>query len=184
MINENKIREVCTSDPDRGFRMLVDSFQEPIYWHIRRLVVSHEDAEDIIQEAFVLYWGNRVNFNSLLAVKAYLFSIVRNKVMAQIRDVANRKRILDRIEREEGETGDHLLITAEICGEVQRAVRELPPQTRRVIELSMEDMTVERIAEVMQISPNTVKTLKKAGYQALREKLKHLRVLLPFLFMG
>ena len=91
---------------------------------------------------------------------------------------------MDRIEREEGETGDHLLITAEICGEVQRAVRELPPQTRRVIELSMEDMTVERIAEVMQISPNTVKTLKKSGYQALREKLKHLRVLLPFLFMG
>ena len=54
MINENKIREVCASDPDRGFRMLVDSFQEPIYWHIRRLVVSHEDAEDIIQEAFIL----------------------------------------------------------------------------------------------------------------------------------
>ena len=46
MINENKIREVCASDPDRGFRMLVDSFQEPIYWHIRRLVVSHEDRSE------------------------------------------------------------------------------------------------------------------------------------------
>ena len=53
MINENKIRETCASNPEKGFRMLVDSFQEPIYWHIRRLVVSHEDAEDIIQEVFI-----------------------------------------------------------------------------------------------------------------------------------
>ena len=172
----------------RGNRVAFKELHEELYgrmfYYVYKMLHDKEQSEDIIQEAFVLYWGNRVNFNSLLAVKAYLFSIVRNKVMAQIRDVANRKRILDRIEREEDETGDHLLITAEICGEVQRAVRELPPQTRRVIELSMEDMTVERIAEVMQISPNTVKTLKKAGYQALREKLKHLRVLLPFLFMG
>ena len=158
----------------RGNRVAFKELHEELYgrmfYYVYKMLHDKEQSEDIIQEAFVLYWGNRVNFNSLLAVKAYLFSIVRNKVMAQI--------------REEGETGDHLLITAEICGGVQRAVRELPPQTRRVIELSMEDMTVERIAEVMQISPNTVKTLKKAGYQALREKLKHLRVLLPFLFMG
>lgn len=45
-------------------------------------------------------------------------------------------------------------------------------------------MTVEKIAETMQVSPNTVKTLKKAGYQVLREKLKHLRTLIPFLFIG
>lgn len=102
--------------------------------------------------------------------------------MVQIRNVANRKRILDSMECEECEMDDHLLIAAEICGEVQRAVQGLPTQTRRVIELSMEDMTVEKIAEMMQISPNSVKTLKKAGYRILREKLKHLRVLLPFLF--
>ncbi|MEI3421746.1 MAG: sigma factor [Butyricimonas faecihominis] len=80
-----------------------------MFYYVYKMLHDKEQSEDIIQEAFVLYWGNRVNFNSLLAVKAYLFSIVRNKVMAQIRDVANRKRILDRIEREEGETGDHLV---------------------------------------------------------------------------
>ena len=48
MINEDKIREVWASDPERGFKLLIDFFQQPIYWHIRRLVVSHEDAEDIL----------------------------------------------------------------------------------------------------------------------------------------
>ena len=104
--------------------------------------------------------------------------------MVQLRDEAIHKRILEAMEWDEYEVEDHLLVSAEICGEVQQAVKGLPAQTRRVIELSMEDMTVEKIAVAMQISPNTVKTLKKAGYQVLREKLKHLRVLLPFLFVG
>ena len=49
MINEDKIREVWASNPERGFKLLIDFFQQPIYWHIRRLVVSHEDAEDILK---------------------------------------------------------------------------------------------------------------------------------------
>lgn len=53
MINEDKIREVWASNPERGFKLLIDFFQQPIYWHIRRLVVSHEDAEDILQEVFI-----------------------------------------------------------------------------------------------------------------------------------
>ena len=53
MINENKIREACSSDRERGFKMLMNSFQVPIYNYIRRMVVSHEDAEDVLQEVFI-----------------------------------------------------------------------------------------------------------------------------------
>ena len=53
MINEDKIRKACSSDRERGFGLLVDSFQEPIYNYIRRMVVSHEDAEDVLQEVFI-----------------------------------------------------------------------------------------------------------------------------------
>lgn len=166
------------------FKELHEELYQRMFYYVYKMLHDKEQAEDIIQEAFVLYWGNRVNFNNLLAVKTYLFTVVRNKVMVQIRDEVIHKRILEAMEWEECETEDHLLVTAEICGEVQRAVKGLPAQTRRVIELSMEDMTVEKIAVAMQISPNTVKTLKKVGYQALREKLKHLRGLLPFLFIG
>ncbi len=183
MLDNLHIERVAKGDRV-AFKKLHEELYQRIFYYVYKMLHDKEQSEDIIQEAFVLYWGNRADFNNLLAVKTYLFSIVKNKVMVQVRNVANRKRILDSMEWEESETDDHLLIAAEICGEVQRAVRELPSQTRRVIELSMEDMTVEKIAETMQISSNTVKTLKKAGYKVLREKLKHLRVLLPFLFMG
>lgn len=55
MINEDKIRKACSSDRERGFRLLVDSFQEPIYNYIRRMVVSHEDAEDVLQKSSFVY---------------------------------------------------------------------------------------------------------------------------------
>lgn len=183
MLDNSYIEQVAKGDRV-AFKKLHEELYQRVFYYVYKILGDKETAEDIIQEAFILFWEHRENFNNLLAVKTYLYAVVRNKVMALMRDVSNRRRILEGIEWDICETEDYLLISAEICGEVQRVVRQLPAQTRRVIELSMENMTVEKIAEIMQISPNTVKTLKKAGYQVLREKLKHLRVLLPFLFMG
>ena len=70
MINEDKIRKACSSDRERGFRLLVDSFQEPIYNYIRRMVVSHEDAEDVQEELMSkLKASDYVDYEDELAVK-------------------------------------------------------------------------------------------------------------------
>ena len=65
MINEDKIRKACSSDRERGFRLLVDSFQEPIYNYIRRMVVSHEDAEDVLQEVFIRVFRHLDQFRKI-----------------------------------------------------------------------------------------------------------------------
>lgn len=183
MLDNSHIERVSKGDRV-AFKELHEELYQRMFYYVYKILRDKEQAEDIIQDTFVLFWGNRSNFDNLLAVKTYLYTVVKNKMLALIRDTANRKRILESIEWEESTTEDNILISAEICGQVQQAIRELPAQTRRVIELSMQEMTVEKIAEEMQISPNTVKTLKKVGYQALREKLKHLRMVLFFLSMG
>ena len=66
-----------------------------MFYYVYKMLHDKEQTEDVIQEAFVLYWKNRVNFNNLLAVKTYLFTVVRNKVMVQLRDEAIHKRILE-----------------------------------------------------------------------------------------
>lgn len=183
MLDNSHIERVAKGDRV-AFKKLHEELYQRMFYYVYKILHDKEQAEDIIRDTFVLFWGNRSNFNNLLAVKTYLYTVVKNKVLALIRDTANRKRILESIEWEESTTEDNILISAEICGQVQQAIRELPTQTRRVIELSMQEMTVEKIAEEMQISPNTVKTLKKVGYQALRVKLKHLRMVLFFLSVG
>ena len=82
MINENKIREACASNRERGFKMLMDSFQVPIYNYIRRLVVSHEDAEDVLQEVFIRCSGISISFAKKVHCQPGFTGLPRMRVYA------------------------------------------------------------------------------------------------------
>ena len=79
MINENKIREACASNRERGFKMLMDSFQVPIYNYIRRLVVSHEDAEDVLQEVFIRIFRHIDQFREESSLSTWIYRIATNE---------------------------------------------------------------------------------------------------------
>ena len=79
MINENKIREACASNRERGFKMLMDSFQVPIYNYIRRLVVSHEDAEDVLQEVFIRVFRHIDQFREESSLSTWIYQIATNE---------------------------------------------------------------------------------------------------------
>ena len=66
MINENKIRQIYKSNREQGFQLLVECFQEPIYYYIRRLVVLHEDAEDVLQEVFIQVYRHWEQFQEAI----------------------------------------------------------------------------------------------------------------------
>ena len=53
MVNEQKILQIYSDDPQRGFKLLMDCYQEPVYYYVRRQLVSHDDAEDVTQEVFI-----------------------------------------------------------------------------------------------------------------------------------
>lgn len=52
-VHDKEIVYALKHSPEQGFRLLMAAYKEPIYWHIRRLVVSHADAQDVAQETFV-----------------------------------------------------------------------------------------------------------------------------------
>ena len=51
--NDKELIELFKQNKEKGLQAIMSQYQEPIYWHIRRLVVSHEDAEDVFQEVFI-----------------------------------------------------------------------------------------------------------------------------------
>ena len=81
MINEDKIREACASDKEYGFKLLMENFQQPIYWHIRRLVVSHEDAEDILQEVFIRVFRHLDRFREESSLGTWMYRIATNECL-------------------------------------------------------------------------------------------------------
>ena len=167
-----------------AFRVLHDRLSEQLYYYAYKRTGNQAASEDLLQEAFIIYWEHRANFSSLIAVKAYLFTTLRYLISNYTKVQANRQRIVGNLEFDEVVTEEHLLISAEVGALVRRAISELPPHIEKVIELSISDYTVEMIAKELNMSPNTVKALKKSGYKLLREKLGHLRPFLLFLFVS
>lgn len=65
MVNDKEIIQAMQQNAEKGFRLLMISYKEPVYWHIRRLVVSHDDAQDAAQETFVRIFRNFSQYNEV-----------------------------------------------------------------------------------------------------------------------
>lgn len=61
-----------------GFRMLVNNYSQPLYWHVRRLVVSHDDAQDVLQETFLKVYKSLSTLREIASLKAWLYRIATN----------------------------------------------------------------------------------------------------------
>jgi RNA polymerase sigma-70 factor (family 1) len=165
----------------QSFGKLYDEMAPRMLYYAFKMTQDKQASEDIIHETFVYYWENRDKLDSVLDIKSYLFSILRNLLRNHVRLESNRKRILDNMEPPEDDAEDYMMLSAEISGQIRHVINQLPAQTRTVIELSMAGMSVGQISGELNISQNTVKTLKKRGYRFLREHLGHLRLLIYFL---
>ena len=79
MIHDDIIRETCRTNLEQGFRLLVEKFKSPMYWHIRRMVVSHEDAEDVLQETFIKVFRYLDDFRYECSFSTWLYRIATNE---------------------------------------------------------------------------------------------------------
>jgi RNA polymerase sigma-70 factor (ECF subfamily) len=158
------------------FGELFASWSAPMYYYAMKITGDQDLSKDVIQESFIAFWNKRASFDNTVSVKAFLYATIKYQVCKHSRDASIHKRLLAGLPAEAGET-DNLIIVAEVNRQVREAVAGLPGQTRGVIERSMNGMKTGEIARDMDISINTVKTLKKNGYKTLRARLGHLQFL-------
>lgn len=138
-----------------------------------RYVKDKSAVEDFTQEVFLSLWDKRQDFDHINAVKAYLYTSVRNKCLNQLKhQVVVQKSELALISELENEQlySSHIieeetfnLLTIEIC--------DLPTASREIMILALNGLTNPEIAEELNISINTVKTQKKIAYSKLKNKL-------------
>ncbi|MCT4603513.1 MAG: sigma-70 family RNA polymerase sigma factor [Marinifilum sp.] len=134
-----------------------------------KMIPEDDVVNDAVQEVFVELWRRREQFTTLIKTKAYLYTSVRNKILTHIsskRTVSIETAIYDEVEVNNYITAEetHLII--------QQAVKKLPLQSRKIIDLNLAGYGNQEIANELGISINTVKTLKKSGYAKLRISLK------------
>ena len=152
-----------------AFDRLVGAYLRPLYWHARRLVVVHEDAEDVVQKTFVRAYDGSDEMG------AWLYRIATNTALTLLRrrktglfaslDEVSRT-LAGRVAEECGEDADQMQVR------FQQAVLELPLKQRLVFNLRYYDgMSYRQIARVLGQREQTLKVNYHYAVQKLKEKL-------------
>jgi RNA polymerase sigma-70 factor, ECF subfamily len=156
---------------DKGFLQLMDAYKEPIYWHIRRLVVSHEDAEDILQETFIQVYRFAASFRGESKLFTWLYRIATNECTTHFRKNKMRLNHTNHIDGNlPGERSETDLEKGDvILHKFQQAIQQLPEKQKIVFNLRYYDeMSYEDIGQILNSSVNTLKT----NYHYASEKIK------------
>lgn len=155
---------------DEGFMELMRLYSEPLYWHIRRMVVVHEDAQDVLQEAFVNVHRYIEGFKGESSLKTWLYRVATNEALRHC-----TKRKLDTQSYDEHSALTNLFeaekgVDFESAeAKLQSAILALTTKQRLVFNLRYyEDMSYEDIAAVTESSVATLKT----NYHYAQRKIK------------
>jgi RNA polymerase sigma-70 factor (ECF subfamily) len=173
---DSDIFDLLKKDINKGFRLVVERYSSKLYWHIRRLVILHEDADDALQNTFISAWGNISGFRGESSVYTWLYSIATNEALAIInKRIRNSAVSLDDLggyfaNSKEGSSwfdGDEAQII------LQNAILQLPEKQRIVFNLKyFDDMPYEEMSRVLNTS---VGALKASYHHAVKKIEDYIR---------
>lgn len=156
-----------------NFKAVFDRYFGTLVLFADRYLLCREESESIVQDTFIFLWENPQEFASEQAVKSWLYTTVRNKALNVLK---HRKVQLKFTQEQFLEKESEIYYMQSLLEEETRrllytAIDHLPEQCRRVCLLNLDGLDNQKIADVMAISPDTVKFHKKNAYKLLRELL-------------
>jgi len=154
-----------------AFKQFFESFYPSLCLFAKKYLKDSDESRDIVQDAFVSIWNIRKDVHSISSAKGYLFKYVKNRSLNYLRDQKQRKCLNFEQLNSEIFFRDNL-IEEETYQIINEAVGHLPPQGQRVIELSLDGFKNQEIAEQLNVTINTVKTIKLRAFKSMREELK------------
>ena len=162
-----------------AFTILFDRYGRAAFSLAYRVMGEREAAEDLVQDAFLKLWRSATNYRSeRIGVRTWLFSIVRNRGIDQLRSHASRRRTKDRIEAFTPRSQPSEAF-AETWRNSQRdrvrdALNTLSPEQRKVLELSyFSGYTHVQVSELLDVPLGTIKGRMRLGLKKMRDYFDH-----------
>ena len=161
---EEKLLLAKLKDPEeihRAFPILINLHKERLYWHIRRMVYRHEDADDLLQDTFVKVYRNIDKFKEESSLFSWMYRIATNETLTFLKKEARIKKIDDNefienrvqaLEHDELYNGDRISLM------LQKAISILPEKQRLVFNMKyFEDLTYKQISSILEQSEGGLK---------------------------
>ncbi len=157
---------------DEAFTRLVQEYKERLYWHIRKIVLDHDDANDVVQNTFIKVHLNIENFNENSTLFTWMYRIATNEALNFIKSKAKKiglkneewiEAIADNLEADPFFDGDEAALI------LQKEISKLPEKQRIVFNMRYFDgMNYDSISEILDTSVGAL----KASYHHAVKKIK------------
>lgn len=155
-----------------SFNHLVLKYQERLYWHIRKIVISHEDADDVLQNTLLKVWKSLPDFRSESGLFTWLYRIATNESLTVLKQKKKRqmapwvdmeKRLGEELESDPFFDGDEASL------KLQKAILKLPEKQRIVFNMKyFDEMKYEEMSGILETSVGAL----KASYHHAVKKLE------------
>jgi RNA polymerase sigma-70 factor (ECF subfamily) len=157
---------------EKAYTAIIKKYQEKLYWHIRRMVVEHEDANDVLQNVFIRVWNGLENFREDSQLYTWLYRIATNECLSYL-EQQKRKSALPLDESESGLSNkivaDKFFDPNKLEWKLQLAIQQLPEKQRVVFTLRYYDeMPYEEMSRVLETSEGAL----KASYHHAVKKIE------------
>ena len=161
---------------DEAFRLLLTKYQQKVYWHIRRLVISHDDTDDLVQDVFLKVWKSLSNFRNDSQLYTWLYRIATNESITFLK----RKKIRNSVSIDDDDGKNMVKTLAEspyFDGDkaqmkLQKALLTLPEKQRLVFNMKyFDDLKYEDISEILGTSVGALKASFHIAVKKIEQQL-------------
>ena len=157
---------------ESAFTAIIKKYQEKLYWHIRRMVVDHDDANDVLQNMFIKVWKGLENFREDSQLYTWLYRIATNESLTFLEQQKKRTSVsLSDVENglENKLKADTNFDANRLEWKLQLAIQQLPEKQRVVFNLRYYDeMPYEEMSRVLDTSEGAL----KASYHHAAKKIE------------
>ena len=173
-LNDNELliqfRDPATKE--RAYTSIIKKYQERLYWHIRRMVVSHDDTDDVLQNVFIRVWKGLENFREDSQLYTWMYRVATNECLTFLDQQKKRGAVsLSGLESDLSEKikADDSFDANRLEWKLQLAIQQLPEKQRVVFQLRYYDeMPYEEMSRVLDTSEGAL----KASYHHAVKKIE------------
>lgn len=169
-IDDKDIYTLMQADSERGMRLIMHKYGECIYWHVRRLLVNHDDAQDATQETFIKVFRSFRSLKDPKAMRTWIYRIATNVSLSIIERGKALQGLLENIDKSGVDiAADSYIDYSDLeAVKLQKAIHSLPPKQQAAFCMRYYDeMEYSQIAEATETTLSTA----KVNYHLAKEKI-------------
>lgn len=179
LIEETALIEGLKSEhhKEAAFRDLISEFKERLYWHIRKIVLDHDDADDVLQNTFIKIFRNIDQFKGDSKLYTWMYRIATNESITFINKKAKKMLIsteevqqlaISKLESDVYFEGEDIQL------KLQKAIAALPERQRLIFNMKyFDDLTYEELSEILETSVGGLKSSYHIAVKKITQALKN-----------